>query len=134
MQIDTEGPPKFNLPNETIQVTRDPVDEMRVFKLGRTIGWTQGCYSNLESAHLEAADGEGNEQVETMEHLVTGVGGEPFSMEGDSGAFIFDRALALVGMLFSSHNNRKVTYMTSCKDLLADIMEVTGATDIRIPV
>lgn len=114
---------------------RDPVDELRLYKLGRTTGWTQGRYSSLESAHLETVNSDGNQQMETtMEHLVMGVEGEPFSMDGDSGAFVFDRALALVGMLFSSHSSKKVSYMTSCKDLFADIKEITGATDIRVPV
>lgn len=49
----------------------------------------------------------------------------PFSLEGYSGAFVLDRTLNLVGMLFSRDP-------TACHDLFADIKERTGAMDVWI--
>lgn len=132
--MDTEKTPRFGLPSSVIQ-PRELTDDLRVFKLGRSTGWTEGQYDDLLAAHLEVMDENGNKYIEdTKEHSVIGLKGEPFSIDGDSGAFVFDRALALVGMVFSGHSSRKRRYITSCDDLFRDIMEITGALDIRVPI
>lgn len=56
----------------------------------------------------------------------------PFSLEGDSGAFVFDRTLNLVGMLFSRDPSKLTSYMTAFHDLFAGIKERTGAMDFWI--
>ena len=65
---------------------------------------------------------------------MTGLKGQAFSVEGDSGAFVFDRTLALVGMIFSGHSSQKVSYITSCEDLFRDIQQITGAIAVRVPI
>ena len=59
------------MPNEAIEASRELANELRVYKLGPTTGWTEGCYGDLESVHLETFDDNGNQRtIVTKEHLV----------------------------------------------------------------
>jgi len=62
-----------------------------------------------------------------------GLKGEHFSLEGGSGAFVSDRTLALVGMVFWGHSLQKVGYITSYENLFRDIQAITGAIAVRVP-
>lgn len=133
MQINACGTPKFGLPDTILSSPRQPVEDLEVFKLGRTTEWTNGRFAGLRSAHIATSDEHGETHtVVTREYCVTGTGG-PFSLEGDSGSLVFDRDMRVVGMIFSGSLAENVSYITLFDDLFGDIKKRTGAQDVRIP-
>ncbi|KAI5816549.1 hypothetical protein BZA77DRAFT_353784 [Pyronema omphalodes] len=51
---------------------------------------------------------------------------------GDSGAWIFDDYGSVIGMILAHSDISELTYFTPIKVLFDDILEVTGATEIRV--
>jgi hypothetical protein len=115
-----------------LQAARQPEEDLQVFKLGGATEWTRGRLSGLKSAQISTTNEYGEDYtVITKEVGVTGAKG-PFSLQGDSGALVFDRSLRVVGMIFSGNLTENVSYITPCEDLVRDMKRVTGALDVRI--
>lgn len=105
---------------------------LRLFKCGRTTGYTKGVYNGLKTVHLTHAviNGELVPQP-TLEHTVTNQG-DPFALRGDSGALVIDSQARVVGLHWGGLDSGSVAYFTHIEDVLEDIKRVTGAEDIRM--
>lgn len=131
---DADGAPMPPLRTDILNPARALEEDLIVFKLGRSTGWTWGTLSGLRSASITTADEHGKEnKIVTMENVVTGrKHGAPFSERGDSGSFVFDANLAVVGMVFAGDSNYGNAYIIPCAELFEDIKRQTGAQDVRI--
>ncbi len=102
------------------------------FKIGRSTGITTGEYHGIKSLlrtempsnHLE----EKPPPRITNEHVIISNKDEPFSEDGDSGAWVLNRHGDLVGMIWGAANDReqKYCYFTPIAVLKKDIEEQTG--------
>lgn len=108
-------------------------DELRIH--GRSSGLSRGKYNKLWTSHINIKVVEGkNISIETLEHsIVHSQAGQSFSREGDSGAFVHTFSERFVGLLFGGSPSLNISYFTHVKDLFADIRDLTGAEEVRLP-
>lgn len=119
----------------------------KLYKEARSTWLTSGLYSKLQSIlfhrrHTIGKDGkEAVITTQTIEYSITTVQPgwaplpyypDPFSENGDSGAFIFGEHADVVGLLVAGADYTRVSYFTHIRDVFEDVMAVTGAVDIRI--
>ena len=105
----------------------------KVYKAGRSTGYTAGEYSHLNTVSIATVFENGKLKPKiTIEQSITGRRGQPFSLRGDSGAFVFTQSGEVIGVVFAGHEQRPVTYFTHITDVFSDIKQKTGATEVRI--
>ncbi|KAJ5416202.1 hypothetical protein N7465_004897 [Penicillium sp. CMV-2018d] len=117
---------------------RSPVptnfDNVRLCLWGQKSGYSEGDYYSLQDAKVKHQIIEGQEvSIATIEHTVIGSGTQfPFfAKPGDSGSLVFTKdSHVVVGMLFAG--NKRTSNFTHIDDLIADIKDVTGATQVRL--
>lgn len=94
--LSTEFLPKIG--NLKSGLPADPVERMKVCKVGRTTGYTEGVITDI------AADVAVNYEIGTLvftDQIIIRRSGSPFSASGDSGSLIVDRnSRCPVGLLF----------------------------------
>ncbi|OXV06241.1 hypothetical protein Egran_05991 [Elaphomyces granulatus] len=129
-------PPSMPLPPDLRLVNWDDQDlkgVTKVYKAGRSTGYTAGEYSHLNTVSIATVFENGKPKPKiTTEHSITGRHGQPFSLKGDSGAFVFTQSGEVIGVVFAGHEQRPVTYFTHIADVFSDIKQKTGATEVRI--
>ncbi|KFY09682.1 hypothetical protein V492_05388 [Pseudogymnoascus sp. VKM F-4246] len=104
----------------------------RVFKHGRTSGWTIGALNEIRSG-CRFGDG-----CETTEYCVVNIPTlNYFSYQGDSGACILDTNCNIVGMLHSGNGENvpygaEITYFTPMEWIIQDIKDSFKTEDVVI--
>ncbi|KAJ5719687.1 hypothetical protein N7493_007265 [Penicillium malachiteum] len=99
-----------------------------------------GIYSGLRVASIAAQINEKNTiRIPTLEYSVLGVNGQPFALQGDSGAMVsYKRKVeegsqrVIVGMVFAGFEKENITRITRSDILLKDIMDTVGAKEAEI--
>jgi hypothetical protein len=105
-------------------------ESLRVFKFGRTSGFTAGSLNEIRSDCCF--------EEETTEYCIVNVPSlNNFSYEGDSGACIFDFEGRIVGMIHSGNGKgqlfgAELTYVTPMQWILDDIKETLKTDDVVI--
>ncbi|KAI9784465.1 MAG: hypothetical protein M1839_002121 [Geoglossum umbratile] len=123
---DTRG--RSLVPLDTLSEPRRPVAlEDRVWKRGRTTGFTRGMVSQLKTDVFQ--DGITSGQAST-EWVIVDEGGKRnlFSEKGDSGSMVISPNGELVGLLIGGCEALGFTYMTPYATLVEDIERETGGT------
>ncbi|KAL2823207.1 hypothetical protein BDW59DRAFT_163551 [Aspergillus cavernicola] len=108
--------------------------EAILHKMGCKTQDTEGRYDGLLTATI-AREYVGGQWVEkaTLEHtVVSNNRKEVFETGGDSGAFVYTSTGHVVGMCFGGPHHGDVGYFSHIHDILDDIEEITGATNIRL--
>lgn len=113
---------------------RDLASDERLAKIGYVTAFTQGRYSGLRSVVIGTKMVKGEEVgVRTTEHAITSASfNTPVVEEGDSGSLICDLAGTVVGMCFGGSHAGDILYFTHIADLIQNIREVTGVSEIRL--
>jgi V8-like Glu-specific endopeptidase len=71
--------------------------------------------------------------TETMEHVLYGSENNIIAEPGDSGSLVYDAETGrVVGLHIAGAKGTGHVYFTSIDDVYRDIMEVTGAINIRM--
>ncbi|OQE20849.1 hypothetical protein PENFLA_c015G07408 [Penicillium flavigenum] len=99
-----------------------------------------GVYSGLRVANIEAEIEEGVvTTVTTLGYSITGLKGEAFSVQGDSGAMVScerrtptGTKRVIIGMVFAGSEKEVITRFARADFLLDDIKEMTKARDIEL--
>ncbi|KAK6534917.1 hypothetical protein TWF281_006217 [Arthrobotrys megalospora] len=103
----------------------DPVEDEKVFKVGRSTGQTFGIISGVKDG-VTLRENLG----QTMEWCVVGTHedrGKDFAAAGDSGSLVFNQNLEVVGIITAGCSfTGRLTYITPIKLVLADIERKTG--------
>jgi len=95
----------------------------RVYKSGRNTGFTEGCWSHLQSAvHLPDSPQETAEDV----FLATGRRGACFANNGDSGAWVLNKKGQLGGLVVGGNPLLNWVYVTPISAVFADIESQIG--------
>ena len=68
----------------------------------------------------------------THEWAIISTRRHPFSEHGDSGAFVYDSAGQVAGLVFGGIPTQEVTFMSDIFENVSNVQEVTGAEDVRI--
>ncbi|KAL3482064.1 hypothetical protein BJX99DRAFT_253188 [Aspergillus californicus] len=107
-----------------------------LFKVGASTDLTRAEYGGLIECLIgtEIVDGVAT-YVKTWEHVfVAGDAKTTVVQPGDSGALVFNKDYQVVGLLFGGHEKKLVDrgYFIHAKNLIKDIKEATGATDVII--
>ncbi|KAF3384915.1 hypothetical protein F1880_001774 [Penicillium rolfsii] len=105
-------------------------------KVGRSSGFTTGVYSELREAHLHYVLNPGNNTYNptmTMEHYLCPPVNTIIAEPGDSGSLVYDAKTGRVVELHNAGaNGTGHLYFTPIHDVYRDIMEVTGAINVRM--
>jgi V8-like Glu-specific endopeptidase len=73
------------------------------------------------------------EQTKTMEHVLFPSGNNTIAEPGDSGSLVYDAETGrVVGLHIAGAKGTGHVYFTSIHDVYRDIMEVTGAINVRM--
>ena len=109
-----------------------------LIKLGRTTDCTAGWYNGIKEYHFENwanpnRDGTFNKIV-GMNPLVVSSHQSPFSNKGDSGSFVLDEKGKLVGIVIGGDAASNHTSFTLIGDIFNDIIHLTGAKSVRLPL
>lgn len=110
---------------------------------GYQSGESVGVYNGLPVANIQAEMGEEGiiTTVTSLEYSIIGLEGESFSERGDSGAMVscesetsIGTINVIIGMVVGGFEKERITRFTRVDFLVDDIMEMTEATDIEIPL
>ena len=115
-------------------VEHTPMKLHTVYKCGKTTGFIQGVLELLKQARIvRGSHGQLQERI-IHEHVVPDTSGiaSPFSLPGDSGAFIFDESGDVIGLLIGGFERKYNSYFTPVENVFRDIMQMTGASEARI--
>lgn len=94
----------------------------KAVKFGKSTGITRGRFSAIQS-HVNLPNSPG----ETEEHLfVNSSGNAPFSLPGDSGAWVLDASGRLGGLLIGGNESTNQSYVTPIYTVLKDIESRLG--------
>ncbi|DAA74801.1 TPA_exp: Uncharacterized protein A8136_2219 [Trichophyton benhamiae CBS 112371] len=112
--------------------------EQKVFKIGRSTGFTRGIVNGLETTKLRSwtfggPSGDTPIQKCGIEwSIVPDNSKDSFSARGDSGAFVLDDNAHMVGLVFAGNTYCTTTYMTPVAAIFEDIKKITGACGVRV--
>ncbi|KAA8645780.1 uncharacterized protein ATNIH1004_007200 [Aspergillus tanneri] len=85
-----------------VDFTFEPMlNDGRLFKVGRAMGFTRGVYSPLRTSRIttRVIDGEETTQL-TREHTIVSGHGQHIVEKGDAGSLVYNKASSVVGLLF----------------------------------
>ncbi|OAX81324.1 hypothetical protein ACJ72_04333 [Emergomyces africanus] len=115
--------------------------DMRVFKIGRSTGFTVGRLGGTDSTNLHSwvqdETGTWAEEVESKTYTIftNKKFNSEFGTRGDSGSFLLDSNGNFAGLYFGGTTDlRGVGFFTGADDLITDIKRVTEAKDVRFDV
>lgn len=109
------------------------LDSGRLYKVGRTSGYTEGEYGGLEVARIATKSVNGEETLQpTWEHYVLLRADYAFAANGDSGSLVFNDNMEVVGLFFGKNERQDLYYFTHVDVLFEDIKRSTGASAVRI--
>ncbi|KAL2855969.1 hypothetical protein BJY01DRAFT_242908 [Aspergillus pseudoustus] len=105
-----------------------------LFKVGAKTGLTQGAYGGLKECAVSTVIVDGVETFsDTWEHTFVGADSNDHVVKaGDSGALVFTAACEVVGLLFGGRKTDDRGYFIHSQDLVKDIKQATGATEVLI--
>ncbi|KAI9802318.1 MAG: hypothetical protein M1833_001824 [Piccolia ochrophora] len=118
----------FNPGENIITRTAAPVPGERLFKLGRSTGFTMAPCNEIRAC---AVDDVSYEDYDIGYPVASSR--PQFSTLGDSGAWVVNRNGHLVGMVVGGNTVTKTTRITGVQELFEDIRRITGAKAIRLP-
>ncbi len=94
-----------------------------VYKFGRSTGFTEGCWSYLQSeVHLPDSPHETVERA----FLANRSRGQFFADHGDSGAWVLNREGQLAGLIVGGNPQLRWVYATPISAVFADIEAQLG--------
>ena len=109
-----------------------------LIKCGRTTGWTEGLINSIDQYHFDDCanpnlDGSYPRAV-SQNPLVLSRSRSPFAEKGDSGAFVLNELGKLVGIVIGGSTTGDHSFMTLIDDIFEDIIHLTGAKAVRLPL
>lgn len=126
----------YNPQNSLLRGIASLEDDMYLFKVGRTTGFTKGCLNGEKLADIQSwyrnKDGQ-MDKIRSKAYLITpyrdGIYGDP----GDYGSFVFNGSGEFAGLYVGGDSYQSTGLMIAASDLFSDIQDITGAKSISIP-
>ncbi|PWY95910.1 hypothetical protein BO94DRAFT_581066 [Aspergillus sclerotioniger CBS 115572] len=129
--------PKWQVPESSKLVGFDfgvPKPDERLHKFGSATGVTEGVYNGLKTAIFTTriVDGE-KVTVQTWEHtILSALSDVPVAQQGDHGSLLLNKRKEVVGMIFGGASGGEIAYFTHISDIISDIKNMTGASEVRL--
>ena len=113
-----------------------------MYKFGRTTRGTEGIHGifaavyHHQGVEYDPYDDPYPAYVVSYEQqiLMSDRFGEPFAQVGDAGSLVFAADAEFVGLVTGGNTANGATYYTRRETLFKDIMRITGAKEIRLPL
>ena len=118
---------------------RDSLLGDHMYKFGRTTKGTEGLHGIFAAFyHLPDVEYDGEYPVSLatyeQEILMPDCSGEPFAQAGDAGSLVFTAEAEFAGLGFGGNTVARATYYTPRETVFKDILRITGAKKIRMPL
>ena len=110
-------------------IAKIPLEGGKVRKFGRTTDITEGYINPVDS--FIRFKGTAFEMV-SKEKMIYGIAGKPFTLAGDSGAWVVDVFGGLIGMVWGGFTSHEGSFLTPISLITEDITKQTGYS-VRLP-
>ncbi|MCJ1408691.1 hypothetical protein MMC19_002766 [Ptychographa xylographoides] len=106
-------------------IAKIPLEGGKVRKFGRTTDITEGYINPVDS--FIRFKGTAFEMV-SKEKMIYGIAGKPFTLAGDSGAWVVDVFGGLIGMVWGGFTSHEGSFLTPISLITEDITKQTGSS------